>query len=77
MNSYVKSLGIEEHNGEKIDITDLQTAYLYGRKPEMILGGKGSRAYFSFEVEDVDIARLQKAIKKSSGRTRGVKMYIP
>lgn len=29
----------------------------------MILGGKGSRAYFSFEVEDVDIARLQKAIK--------------
>lgn len=58
-----KVLGIEEHNGEKIDITDLQTAYLYGRKPEMILGGKGSRAYFSFEVEDVDIARLQKAIK--------------
>lgn len=29
-----KVLGIEEHNGEKIDITDLQTAYLYGRKPE-------------------------------------------
>lgn len=59
-----KVLGIEETGGEKINITDLQTSYLYGRKPEMILGGKGSRAYFSFEVEEVDIDRLQRAIKR-------------
>ena len=59
-----KVLEVEDWREDKIEATDLQIAYLHGRKSEMILGGKGSRAYFSFEAEDLDINRLQQAIKE-------------
>lgn len=45
-------------------MTDLQKAYLLGRKEEMILGGFGSHAYFAFEGEEIDEVRLEAAIRK-------------
>lgn len=46
------------------EMSDLQKAYVAGRKEEMLLGGYGSHAFFSFEAENLKPEQLQKAIQK-------------
>lgn len=56
--------GVESEEKKLFKMTDLQRAYSLGRKDEMILGGRGSHAYFAFEGEEIDEVRLEAAIKK-------------
>ncbi|GAB3837167.1 hypothetical protein GCM10029963_01790 [Micromonospora andamanensis] len=42
-------------------VTDVQQAYLLGRRPEFTLGGVGCHFYVEFDSADVDVARLEQA----------------
>ncbi|MEU7214974.1 non-ribosomal peptide synthetase [Nocardia iowensis] len=42
-------------------VTDVQLAYLMGRRPEFTLGGIGCHFYSEFDGSDIDLARLQQA----------------
>ncbi len=44
--------------------TEVQKAYWLGRDPEFILGGIGCHFYREYQVEDLDIARLEQAINR-------------
>ncbi|GEK15647.1 non-ribosomal peptide synthetase [Aliivibrio fischeri] len=44
--------------------TEVQKAYWLGRDPEFILGGIGCHFYREYQVEDLDIARLEQTINR-------------
>ena len=44
--------------------TEVQKAYWLGRDPEFILGGIGCHFYREYQVDDLDIARLEQAINQ-------------
>mgnify|MGYP004590028597 FL=1 len=46
------------------EMSDLQKAYVAGRKEEMLLGGYGSHAFFSFEAENLKPEQFKKAVQK-------------
>ncbi|MFD3702132.1 amino acid adenylation domain-containing protein [Nocardia sp. NPDC058658] len=51
-----------ERAHEPFDPTDVQRAYWLGRSPEFTLGGIGCHFYREYEVVDLDVVRLEKAI---------------
>ncbi|GAB4588358.1 amino acid adenylation domain-containing protein [Nocardia sp. IFM 10818] len=46
---------------EPFPVTDVQRAYLIGRRPEFTLGGIGTHFYTEFDGEDIDLDRLEHA----------------
>ncbi|WP_051406968.1 non-ribosomal peptide synthetase [Nocardia sp. CNY236] len=46
---------------EPFPVTDVQRAYLIGRRPEFTLGGIGCHYYTEFDGENIDLGRLEQA----------------
>lgn len=55
LNSTVNKLHelLDENN--KVELSDIQKAYIIGRNEDVVLGGYGSHAFFSFEVDKMDM----------------------
>jgi len=51
----------ESERPEAFPLTDLQKAYLVGRRPEMELGGVAIHLYVEVEGQDIDLPRLEQA----------------
>ncbi|NIF21637.1 non-ribosomal peptide synthetase [Candidatus Pantoea multigeneris] len=49
-------------------LTSVQQAYLFGRESEFALGGIGCTFYREFEVNDLDLARLENAVNQLIAR---------
>lgn len=49
-------------------LTDVQQAYLFGRESEFALGGIGCTFYREFEVENLDVPRLESAVNQLIAR---------
>ena len=49
-------------------ITEVQQAYWLGRDPSLVLGGVSCHFYREYEVEDLDLPRLQHALGRLIGR---------
>ncbi|WP_207004795.1 non-ribosomal peptide synthetase, partial [Trinickia mobilis] len=49
-------------------LTDVQQAYLVGRRPGFPLGGVGSHFFVEFEVEDLDVPRFEAAFNRLIAR---------
>jgi len=47
---------------EPFPVTDIQRAYLVGRRRDLELGGVGAHAYAEFELPEVDLRRMEGAI---------------
>jgi amino acid adenylation domain-containing protein len=57
-----------DHRYEPFPTTDVQRAYLFGRSADFTLGGIGCYFYREYDVEELDIARLENAINHLIGR---------
>ncbi|MCP3424656.1 condensation domain-containing protein [Rothia sp. AR01] len=49
---------------EPFPLTGVQRAYLTGRDPAFVLGGAGTSHYTEFDAEDLDVARLARALDR-------------
>ncbi|WP_181919674.1 non-ribosomal peptide synthetase [Alkalilimnicola ehrlichii] len=52
------------HRHEPFPTTDVQRAYLFGRGEDFALGGIGCHFYREFDVDDLDIGRLEAAVNR-------------
>ncbi|MEU5305610.1 amino acid adenylation domain-containing protein [Streptomyces noursei] len=53
-----------EHRHDPFPLTDVQRAYWLGRGEDFTLGGTGCHFYREYDVEDLDVARLETALNR-------------
>lgn len=57
----VNLLDIFQEDKKEYPLTDVQYAYWIGRKEGQVLGGNACHAYFEFDVDSIDLEKLQEA----------------
>jgi len=57
-----------EERYEPFPLTDVQQAYLIGRRDSMELGGVSAHWYAEYEATDLDLHRLESAVRKVISR---------
>ncbi|WP_018542832.1 non-ribosomal peptide synthetase [Streptomyces sp. MspMP-M5] len=53
-----------DHRHDPFPLTDVQRAYWLGRGEDFTLGGTGCHFYREYDVEDLDVARLESALNR-------------
>ena len=64
INSTVNKLHALLDDNNKVELSDIQKAYILGRNEDVALGGYGSHAFFAFEVDKMDMDTACENMKK-------------